>query len=149
MSELIILQEGQSGYDIVAEYVLKYWDKTYYSTAIVSLETSYDGIIYDKHNEVVSSSCGDFEEFLHDWWEGQKFIKINGVKNIDEIEFVPTADVVEVRHGEWKYPPYAPFGGAYEMKRCTVCGYKPDFDVDNPYTKFCPNCGAKMDGERR
>lgn len=46
--------------------------------------------------------------------------------------------------GEWKYPPYAPFGGSYEMKRCSVCGYKPDFESDNPYTKFCPNCGAKM-----
>ena len=61
----------------------------------------------------------------------------------------PTADVVEVKHGEWKYPPYAPFGGSYEMKRCTVCGYKPNFDADNPYTKFCPECGAKMDGERK
>ena len=48
--------------------------------------------------------------------------------------------------GEWKHPPYAPFGGSYEMKRCSVCGYKPDFDSENPYTKFCPNCGAKMKG---
>ena len=49
--------------------------------------------------------------------------------------------------GEWKYPPYAPSGGSYEMRRCSVCGYKPDFDSDNPYTKFCPNCGARMKGE--
>lgn len=48
--------------------------------------------------------------------------------------------------GEWHYPPYAPFGGSYEMKRCSICGYKPDFDSDNPYTKFCPECGAKMKG---
>lgn len=48
------------------------------------------------------------------------------------------------REGEWHYPPYAPFGGIYEMKRCSVCGYKPDIDSENPYTKFCPNCGAKM-----
>lgn len=50
------------------------------------------------------------------------------------------------KEGEWKHPPYAPFGGSYEMKRCSICGYKPDFDSDNPYTKFCPNCGAKMKG---
>ena len=50
------------------------------------------------------------------------------------------------REGEWKYPAYAPFGGIYEMKRCSICGYKPDRDIDNPYTKFCPNCGAKMKG---
>lgn len=65
------------------------------------------------------------------------------------IDATPTADVVEVRHGKWHYPPYAPFGGSYEMKRCSICGYKPDFDADNPYSNFCPNCGAKMDGQRR
>ena len=65
------------------------------------------------------------------------------------IQEIPTADVVEVRHGKWHYPPYAPFGGSYEMKRCSICGYKPDFDADNPYSNFCPNCGAKMDGARR
>ena len=154
MSELIILQDGQSGYDVVAEYVLKYWDKTYYSTAIVSLETSYDGRKYDKVNEVVSSLDGDFNEFLHDWWEGQKFIKINGVKNIDEIEIAPTADVVKVRHGYWK--------DLYENKyanhyyQCSVCGRaaldgmkinglgKPE--SMQALSDFCPHCGAKIDG---
>ena len=57
-----------------------------------------------------------------------------------------TAGYRKQSEGEWKYPPYAPFGGSYEMKRCSICGYKPDFDSDNPYTKFCPNCGAKMKG---
>jgi membrane protease subunit (stomatin/prohibitin family) len=61
-------------------------------------------------------------------------------------EIIYNAGYRKQSEGEWKYPPYAPFGGSYEMKRCSVCGYKPDFDNDNPYTKFCPNCGAKMKG---
>ena len=52
----------------------------------------------------------------------------------------PTADVVEVRHGEWKK--------AYEKAPryvCTACNHL----FNNKAFKYCPNCGAKMDGERR
>jgi hypothetical protein len=47
----------------------------------------------------------------------------------------PSADVVEVVHGEW----IQMNGHRY----CNVCGHK-----DSPIlTKYCPNCGARMDGE--
>ena len=52
----------------------------------------------------------------------------------------PTADVVEVKHGEWMGKPIA----GYSTIRCSVCG-----DVFASQTgkwKYCPNCGAKMDG---
>lgn len=54
-------------------------------------------------------------------------------KQIDEL---PTADVAEVRHGEWKIQ------GLCNPK-CSLCkqyGYAKD--------RYCPNCGAKMDGEK-
>ena len=52
----------------------------------------------------------------------------------------PTADVVEVRHGEWRevndtYPRYV----------CTVCNHL----FNNKNYNYCPCCGANMDGERR
>ena len=62
----------------------------------------------------------------------------------------PTADVVEVRHGEWVYPPYAPYGGSYQMRHCSLCEYSPPYIEDiiyEPYSHYCPNCGAKMDGK--
>lgn len=61
----------------------------------------------------------------------------------------PTADVVEVRHGYWTAHP-----ASYE---CSICeneffveGYAEDYDaVEDWDLHYCPNCGAKMDGERK
>ena len=58
----------------------------------------------------------------------------------------PTADVVEVRHGEWKTPTTIN-GRAFNVPHCSVCDGIPCGVDEN--TKYCPNCGAKMDGERR
>ena len=61
-------------------------------------------------------------------------------KCIDKVNEQPTADVVEVRHGEWKKSsPYNRF------MNCSVCGFGQDHTTFN----YCPHCGAKMDGERR
>ena len=61
------------------------------------------------------------------------------------VDAVPTADVVEVRHGEWveqirDYGEYM----ATEGFKCSVCGYE---TMDND-KKYCSECGAKMDSER-
>lgn len=50
-----------------------------------------------------------------------------------------TADVAEVRHGEWKKS--SPFN---RFMNCSICGFGQDHTTFN----YCPNCGAKMDGER-
>ena len=57
---------------------------------------------------------------------------------IDLVEKQPTADVVEVKHGRWLintdgYYPY-----------CSECRNEPK---GGHMTDYCPNCGAKMDGE--
>jgi DNA-directed RNA polymerase subunit RPC12/RpoP len=54
-------------------------------------------------------------------------------------ECVPTADVVEVRHGEWVKTTYP------EVHRCSHCN-KPS-NTSKGMPKYCPNCGAKMDGK--
>ena len=67
------------------------------------------------------------------------------------IEDAPTADVVEVRHGEWIYPSYAPYGGSYMMRHCSLCDYRPPYVegiIYEPYTRYCPNCGADMRGDK-
>ena len=64
---------------------------------------------------------------------------------------IPSADVAEVRHGEWKEK-LEPCGWFDEpCAECSVCGE--DFvlgecDMDDliKLFKFCPNCGADMRG---
>lgn len=51
---------------------------------------------------------------------------------------MPTADVAEVKHGKWnkeydRSPRYV----------CTVCKHL----FNNKGYKYCPHCGARMDGE--
>lgn len=48
------------------------------------------------------------------------------------IEAVPAADVAPVRHGRW-----------LEDGTCSKCRC----DIPVMEDKYCPNCGAKMDGD--
>lgn len=61
----------------------------------------------------------------------------------------PSADVVEVRHGEWEYRQLDEY--KYYEVTCSCCGakYWGNYDAYNEPDEFyyCPNCGAKMDGE--
>jgi hypothetical protein len=65
-----------------------------------------------------------------------------------EVGKTPAADVVEVRHGEWKKH----FSYGCWHYDCPFCddGFatKEDFII-NQLPKYCSNCGAKMDGERK
>lgn len=52
-------------------------------------------------------------------------------------------DVVEVRHGEWKINRI--YGNnLIENFRCSSCKV-----VNRQDSNYCPNCGAKMDGETK
>ena len=60
------------------------------------------------------------------------------------IKLQPTVDAVEVVHGRWVE------GGLFsDIAKCSVCGSKHftmDFVRSNKFN-YCPNCGAKMDGD--
>ena len=53
----------------------------------------------------------------------------------------PAADVAPVVHGDWILRHI----GAGHYWECSVCHTNPCIYVTE-HTKFCPNCGAKMDG---
>ena len=65
------------------------------------------------------------------------------------IEAAPSADVVEVVHGEWECPCF----DISDYWRCSACGEEWFFEYDpteaETKVNYCPRCGAKMDGERR
>ena len=62
------------------------------------------------------------------------------------MEDAPAADVVEVKHGRWEFVDFVS-----PTLKCSVCGGLAPMDCCGDYhrerTDYCPNCGAKMDGE--
>ena len=61
---------------------------------------------------------------------------------INELHKIPTADVVERKHGKWIWQ-LADNGWADNI--CSVCGYTINDDVHvHVDYNFCPNCGADM-----
>lgn len=76
------------------------------------------------------------------------FDESNGVikLHIADVDMLPTADVVEVKHGHWVewYPPKEYIMTSEEMLYCcSECDAKYE-GVEGYY--YCPYCGAKMDG---
>ena len=69
----------------------------------------------------------------------------DAIEILTEIEYAPTADVAEVRHGYWKY---VDGDLGYSDLECSECGAITAFFDDERFN-YCPNCGAKMDGERK
>lgn len=57
----------------------------------------------------------------------------------------PTADVVEVRHGHWEEQQ-----PRYRLYKCSVCNkvcFAEMWGDETVLYNYCPNCGARMDGE--
>ena len=52
----------------------------------------------------------------------------------------PAADVAPLRHGRWVYIEYC---GGKQIGACDLCG------CENEMTRFCPGCGARMDGDKK
>ena len=60
------------------------------------------------------------------------------------IEDAPAVDVAPVVHARWILP--TKIGHRYfDVPHCSVCDGVPCGVDEN--TKYCPNCGARMDGE--
>lgn len=71
-----------------------------------------------------------------DFIEGQKDC-------VEQLKSLPASDVVEVVHGEWIKPTMIN-GRTFDIPHCSACG-----DVPCDTKNYCPNCGAKMDGDKK
>ena len=70
-------------------------------------------------------------------------IYLDGV--IAVLDSIPAADVAEVRHGRWEFPIFADSDNELDPRvKCSECG---EIEMAFARWKYCPNCGAKMEGE--
>ena len=78
----------------------------------------------------------DYGDGTVDWGFGRKNIQnvINGI---------PAADVAEVVHGRWIKDDFLS-DDVNNAEKCSQCGELIGWFGKLP--KYCPNCGAKMDG---
>ena len=81
-----------------------------------------------------------FEEF-----GGESGIYADAYNDLaEDFHSIPAADVAPVVHGRWEYTPQT-FNTLGQI-RCPFCAWwSLDQSIDGIY-KYCPNCGAKMDG---
>ena len=82
----IELRPGESGYEKIANYIRRYWNHNIFTDVVVSIGTSFDGVNYLFLKEIASPRNADDVEFLYDWWEGEKYIKLFGIKSLEEVD---------------------------------------------------------------
>ena len=63
------------------------------------------------------------------------------------VEKMPTVDAVPVRHGRWIRVYSRPGVFKYLGWTCDQCGQRTGNEYAPQWYKFCPNCGARMDGK--
>lgn len=99
--------------------------------AIAVADYAVDEHPYDKDPEKPET----FSPYNNGWHDACDYIR-------DKLEDLPAADVALVRHGEWIERAWRP--------TCSLCGFSGSL-IDAPISpfKYCPNCGAKMDGGKQ
>ena len=73
---------------------------------------------------------------------GEMYVRLLDVG--EHFKRIPNADVVEVKHGRWVKPTKIGHR-AFAIPHCSVCEGVPCGVDEN--TNYCPNCGARMDGD--
>lgn len=63
------------------------------------------------------------------------------------LDKAPTEDVQEVKHGEWKEC-FEDWRKQIAGDECSSCGFQ-HYGSSIVHYHYCPNCGAKMDGDAK
>jgi DNA-directed RNA polymerase subunit RPC12/RpoP len=86
---------------------------------------------------------------LMDFIKGYRLGKIPKGELEWKIENAPTVDAVPVVHGRWECQD----GYFSDNWKCSACGIVWFFEYDPTETEtkvnYCPNCGARMDGDEQ
>lgn len=82
--------------------------------------------------------------------EAAKHAWAKGLEPSQYIEALPAADVAPVVHGRWIHSRYEDCSEQFELVKCSQCNHEAYAMALYVHGgNYCPNCGAKMDGERK
>lgn len=87
--KLFVLSKDDDAYDIIGDYVERYWENNVYEEVIVDLSISYDGRDWVMANDL---ACPNFTDvgmsvlFEHDWWEGEKHLLLRGIMALSDVD---------------------------------------------------------------
>ena len=85
-------------------------------------------------------ACKNVEKWFEDVcvYDVSPFEAVSDFESI--IDNVPTVDAEVVRHGRWELV-------HKELSKCSACGMMRNIRTQFAWA-YCPNCGAKMDGDQ-
>lgn len=98
------------------------------------------------NDDLISRQAALRQKFTAYYTNGAEIKQIEAVP-VRDIERLPSIDGVQVRHGEWVWVQYDanPEIGNFH---CSKCRFIPaDFNMAKRHLNYCPNCGARMDGD--
>ena len=92
-------------------------------------------------------------DLIKDKADGYPYFEYPTINLVHAIKDIPSADVMEVRHGEWLeketfHDENADVISEWQSARCSVCNKYNTTPYLYYFTdyNFCPNCGADMRG---
>lgn len=111
-----------------------------YSLATMLNNGKFDCLMNNNHSINCSANVVSRAVFEQVKWE-----RDTALATLEEhgIGFAQKVDVVEVVHGKWEFNRGQAYGEPLYF--CSVCT---DGGSEWGKDKYCPNCGAKMDGDK-
>ena len=92
----------------------------------------------------------DVLRLIAKWSDGYRYVEMPAVDMRDEVNALPSTDVVERKSGEWGEENTRPKSQIFICSECGGKAYFPQaFRRIKPRKEcryqYCPNCGAKME----
>lgn len=104
---------------------------------VLYTESKYEKVL----REMIVSLKNEKNKSDAAWEKHCKALREQYQKALMEKNNAPTADGAEVKHGKWVKVSWGDFDA------CSECGCSVEYELFKK--RYCPNCGAKMDGERK
>lgn len=139
-ADVVTHSPGASTWGAVAEYLISHGVTVQKQGEVDNIELQFIGIEQPDRSKEIYTFVFDFEINGVDYHYRRKLTP----------EFFENFEYKKEKHGRWEYHDCVCTGeglaAVYSCSECNVCIGEEAFEQLHT-TIYCPNCGAKMDGE--